>query len=122
MVLCWRFSCILSLIQHVEHPQVQPRWKTDMMISLFPRLAASPDILGGKPCIKGTRLSVQFVMELIADGASTEQIIEAYPHITAHDIQECVRYAAESLRHEMIADIAIDVVTHSNTPSSSLAA
>jgi uncharacterized protein (DUF433 family) len=91
-----------------------------MLHSLFPRLAATPDILGGKPCIKGTRLSVQFIMELVADGATAEQIAQAYPHITALDIQECMRYAAESLRHEMIADIVL--ASPENRAASNLAA
>lgn len=78
-----------------------------MTISPFSRLAASPEILGGKLCIRGTRLSVQFILELIADGATAQSIVEAYPHIQVEDVQECVRYAAQSLQHEIIADILL---------------
>jgi uncharacterized protein (DUF433 family) len=73
----------------------------------FSRLSASPEILGGKPCIKGTRLSVQFILELIADGATAQDITHAYPHIQVEDVQECVRYAAHSFEHEIIADIPL---------------
>jgi uncharacterized protein (DUF433 family) len=48
---------------------------------------------------------VQFILELIADGASAEDIVQAYPHIQVEDVKECVRYAAQSLQHEIVADI-----------------
>ena len=78
-----------------------------VILSSFSRLAASPEILGGKLCIKGTRLSVQFILELIADGATAEDIVTAYPHISGEDVRECVRYAAASLHHEFIGDVVL---------------
>ena len=53
-------------------------------------------ILGGKPIIKGTRISVEFILDLLASGVSEGEILEDYPHLTKSDIQACLRYAARS--------------------------
>ena len=57
------------------------------------RIVVNPKILGGKPIIKGTRLSVEFILELLASNVSEEEILEDYSHITKADIQACLRYA-----------------------------
>ncbi len=61
---------------------------------MFDRMTADPTILGGKPCIKGTRITVGFLLELLAQGASREDILKAYPHLSPEDLEEAVRYAA----------------------------
>ena len=55
------------------------------------RIAIDAGTLGGKPCIRNTRLSVEFILELIASGASAAQIVEAYPQLTPDDVQAAVR-------------------------------
>jgi uncharacterized protein (DUF433 family) len=69
---------------------------------MFMHITADPAILGGKPCIKGTRLSVEFILELFASGATREEILSAYPQLTAEAIEEALRYAARSLKNEII--------------------
>jgi uncharacterized protein (DUF433 family) len=69
---------------------------------MFSRLVSDPAILGGKPCVQGTRLSVEFIMELIAAGATRDEIVRAYPQLTAEDIEEAVRYAARAVKNEVI--------------------
>ncbi|MBE7468221.1 MAG: DUF433 domain-containing protein [Anaerolineae bacterium] len=69
---------------------------------MFTHITADPDILGGKPCIKGTRLSVEFILELFASGATREEILSAYPQLTGEAIEEALRYAARSLKNEII--------------------
>lgn len=71
-------------------------------VYMFDRITADPDILGGKPCIKGTRISVDFLLELIAQGASREDILKAYPHLSAEDVEQAVRYAARFLKNEVV--------------------
>ena len=61
---------------------------------MFDRITTDPAILGGKPCIKGTRISVDFLLELLAQGASREDILKAYPHLSPKDLEQAVRYAA----------------------------
>ena len=69
------------------------------------RITADPQILGGKPIIRGTRLSVEFILDLLASGMSEEEILDDYPHITKEDIHACLRYAARSFRNEIYVEI-----------------
>ncbi len=54
------------------------------------RIVASPEVLVGKPVIKGTRISVALVMDLLAAGYTPEQILQQYDHLTADDIRACL--------------------------------
>lgn len=54
------------------------------------RIAVDPDVLGGKPVIKGTRISVEMIMGLLAHGYSIQQILEQYEHIDREDIKACL--------------------------------
>ena len=56
-----------------------------------------PDILGGKPVVKGTRISVELILEFIAEGASTNEILEAYDHLTAQDVRAAVAFTHDLL-------------------------
>lgn len=69
---------------------------------MFGRIVCDPAILGGKPIIRGTRISVEFVLELIASGASRDEVLLAYPHLGAEDVEDAVRYAARFLKNEVV--------------------
>jgi uncharacterized protein (DUF433 family) len=69
---------------------------------MLTRIVSDPAILSGKPCIKGTRISVEFVLELIASGASRDDIEIAYPQLKSEDIEEALKYAAQTLSNELI--------------------
>ncbi|MDI1471086.1 MAG: DUF433 domain-containing protein [Thermodesulfovibrio sp.] len=58
------------------------------------RISIDPQICSGKPCIKGTRIPVHIILELLAKGESFEDIKKAYPNITDEDIKACLSYAA----------------------------
>ncbi len=60
----------------------------------FPHIVSNPNILGGKPVIKGSRISVDLVLEWIASGASIPTIHQQYPHLSEEALQEALRYAA----------------------------
>lgn len=64
-----------------------------------------PDVLGGKPRIRGTRISVELILERLGDGWTTEQLLEAYPHIHREQIQACIAYAAETLSTDDVVDV-----------------
>jgi len=66
------------------------------------RITVDPKVLTGKPIIKGTRMAVEFVIDLLARGWSTEQVLQEYDHITADDIRACLAYASEMLRTEKV--------------------
>jgi uncharacterized protein (DUF433 family) len=67
-----------------------------------PRITLAPDMLAGKPVIRGTRLSVEFVIGLMADGWSEANILENYPGITHEDILGCLAYARDTLSSEKV--------------------
>jgi len=60
----------------------------------FDRITFNPDILGGKACIRGMRISVSLVVNLIANGMTPAEIIYEYPDLETEDIQQALRYAA----------------------------
>ncbi len=68
------------------------------------RITANPNILGEKPIIRGTRLSVEFILNLLASEVTVQEILEDYPHITKDDIYACLRYAAHSCKNEIYVE------------------
>jgi len=71
-------------------------------VLLSDRIVADPEILGGKPVIRGTRLAVEFILELLAAGESENDLLTSYPGLTREDILACLSYAS-SLAHEFKA-------------------
>lgn len=65
-------------------------------------IGLNPAILAGKPVIKGTRIAVELVIELLANGWTQEQIVENYPGVTAADVRACLAYASEVLHSERV--------------------
>jgi uncharacterized protein (DUF433 family) len=66
------------------------------------RIVIDPEILVGKPVIKGTRLAVEFVVDLLAQGWQESEIIRNYPGLTRDDIAACLKYATNILKAEKI--------------------
>jgi uncharacterized protein (DUF433 family) len=71
-------------------------------VNLQERIIVDPDILVGKPVIKGTRLAVEFIIDLLAQGWSEAEILRNYPGLTRADIQACLSYASAVLRAEKV--------------------
>lgn len=65
---------------------------------LLQRITLNPQILTGKPVIQGTRLSVEYILNLFARGATTEEILEEYEDLTVEDLQACFLFATKSLQ------------------------
>ena len=65
-------------------------------------IVVDPKVLVGKPTIKGTRIAVEFVVDLLARGWTVEEILKEYDHLTREDIRACLAYASELLRTERI--------------------
>lgn len=74
---------------------------------MFDRIVCNADVLGGKPCIKGTRISVEFVLELAASGASRDDIVRSYPHLSPEDVEEALRYAAHFLENDVLVSAEV---------------
>lgn len=66
------------------------------------RITIDPKILVGKPVIKGTRIAVEFVIDLLAQGWSEPEILRNYPGLTHEDILACLKYAGEILHSEKV--------------------
>jgi uncharacterized protein (DUF433 family) len=72
---------------------------------LLKRITARPDIFGGKPIIRGMRISVELILSLLAQGESEEAILEDYPDLEPQDIRACIAYA-----HAVIARDTLDAI------------
>lgn len=68
---------------------------------MFDRIISDPAILGGKPVIRGTRISVQMILEWMASGASRDQIVKKHPQVTEIDVEQAIYYAANVSKNEV---------------------
>lgn len=64
---------------------------------MFDRIVSNPGILGGKPIVKGTRISVQIILEWFASGANQEVILQKFPQLHAEDLEQALLFAAQYL-------------------------
>ena len=74
---------------------------------LLQRIAIDPKVMVGKPVIKGTRVPVELIVKLVANGATHKEILKDYPQLTEEDIKASLLYAAKLLRNEEIYPINI---------------
>ena len=68
----------------------------------FPRITFDPAVMGGKPCIRGLRVTVSTVVGLLAAGRSTEEILDVYPYLEREDIDQSLAYAAWRLEEREV--------------------
>ena len=73
----------------------------------FKHIISNPAILGGKPVIRGSRISVQLVLEWVASGATIPQIVQKFPHLTEEGVREAVLYAAKAVSGEVFLEVEI---------------
>ena len=66
------------------------------------RITFNPEQCGGKPCIRGMRIRVSDVLELLAAGDSETEILEDYPYLELQDIKACLQYAAQEVDHPVL--------------------
>lgn len=74
---------------------------------LLERIIVDPNILVGKPVVKGTRLAVEFIIDLLAQGWSEADILRNYPGLTHDDILACLAYASQRLKAEKVYPLAV---------------
>jgi uncharacterized protein (DUF433 family) len=72
------------------------------MDTRHPLIESKPDVLLGKPVIRGTRISVELVLEALAAGETVEQLLEEYPHITREQVLAALAFAADALRSDVV--------------------
>lgn len=71
-------------------------------MSLLERITIDPEVVHGRPVVRGTRMRVADVLSLLATGASEAEILEDYPYLTADDIRACLAYAAAQADHAVV--------------------
>ena len=72
------------------------------MAKLAERITVDPEQCGGLPCIRGTRIRVTDVLDLLANGLTTAQVLVELPDLEAEDIQACLRFASQRLKHPVV--------------------
>ena len=77
------------------------------MNDLLKRVTFAPNIFGGKPIIRGMRISVEMILDLLSQGATVEELLEDYPMLEADDIRACLAYAKTVIANEDVEAYAI---------------
>ena len=73
------------------------------MVEVSHRITVDPEQCGGRPCIRGMRIRVSDVLDLLANGLTPEQILEELPDLELEDIRACLRFASRRLDHPVVA-------------------
>jgi uncharacterized protein (DUF433 family) len=68
------------------------------------RIASDPDIMLGKPVIKGTRITIKLILRKLSEGMVIEELLEAYPHLTKEDIFAALSYSADVISQEELIE------------------
>ena len=91
------FKLITLKVGYLKIQEVKMRYRD--------RIEVNPDVLLGKPIIKGTRISVEFILELLVNGWDMEQILKNYPQLEKEDILAAIEYSLEILKGEKVFSI-----------------
>ena len=75
---------------------------------LLERITVNPKVMVGKPVIRGTRLTVEYILNLLAHGATVTEIISEYKGLTREDIQACILFATKSLENTTFMPLAVE--------------
>lgn len=71
-------------------------------MGMEPRIVSLPDVCGGRPTVRGIRITAQTVLEFLAAGDSVEDVLEGYPSLTREDVLACLEYAARLAAHRTL--------------------
>jgi len=69
---------------------------------LFGRITIDPEVCGGRPCVRGMRVTVSQILEMLAGGMTSAQILQDFPYLESADIDACLQYAAQQAAHREI--------------------
>ena len=72
------------------------------MNPLLERISIDPNVCFGKPCIRGTRIWVSLILDFLANGMTTEEVLEEYPQLTIEDLRAAIAYGAEMTRERYV--------------------
>jgi uncharacterized protein (DUF433 family) len=72
------------------------------MSELLDRIAINPEVCGGKPCVRGTRIWVSLILDFLADGMTEAELLAEYPQLVHDDVLAAIAYGAEAARERII--------------------
>lgn len=72
------------------------------------RIEMNPNVMLGKPVIRGTRVPVELILRRISEGAAEDDLLASYPHLTREDIRAAVAFAADEIAHIQTLDMSVD--------------
>ena len=75
---------------------------------MLERIVINPKVMGGKPVIRGTRLTVEYILNLLAHGAKVEEILQEYKGLTEDDIRACILFATKALENTEFMPLAVE--------------
>jgi uncharacterized protein (DUF433 family) len=75
---------------------------------LLKRISMHPNVMTGKPVIKGTRLTVEFILNLLAHGATVQEVLAEYKGLTKNDIQACILFASKTLEDMIFMPLKVE--------------
>ena len=96
-----RLRC-LSRLWYLSHILIQAS-AVGQTVELMERITVNPDQCGGRPCVRGMRIRVRDVLDLLAAGLSTDQWVEDLPDLEREDVAACLRFASSRLGHPVLA-------------------
>src|ERR1022692_648460 len=82
-------------------PRLRSSMKTEEPMN-NPRISSDPAVMMGKPCIKGTRITVELILRKLGAGRSMTDLLQAYPHLTEDDVRAALAFAADYMQHETV--------------------
>jgi uncharacterized protein (DUF433 family) len=77
-----------------------------MGVVMVARIEIDPSVMLGKPVIRNTRIPVELLLRKLAEGATVDDLLDAYPRLTKEDIQACLEYAADAIAHEGVYSLS----------------
>ncbi len=83
-------------------PSLSATLQPEVLVDSFSRIIADPKVMLGKPVVKGTRITVELVLERLAGGASVDDLLRSYPRLDREDVHEALRFAAQAVRMERV--------------------
>lgn len=77
---------------------------------LLERISINPKVMAGKPVIRGTRLTVEFILNLMAHGSTNQEIIAEYDGLMIEDLQACILFASKSLENTVFMPLTVETI------------
>jgi uncharacterized protein (DUF433 family) len=93
---------IFSDCGYVASEQEDPTTRRSVPMNLMDRITVNPKQCGGRPCIRGMRIRVTDVLDLLASGLTREQVLEELPDLEPADVEACLRFASRRLDHPVV--------------------